>query len=233
MVVRPVHWTFVSGGGAYEGYRDAPGLGTYPSIEERFDAESAPGLGDDHRYLRAHVNGGFNWLPSPGYSRSGGLLRYSHDQYVPVAGTGGRSFGIARSEFVQHVPVLRETWVLSLRARGESVVHDEGDAPYFLLPWLGSGNTLRAYETARFRDRHALLFSTEWRWMPSRLGMDVAVFADAGQVAAQYHDLGLGRFKKDVGIGIRFHSPTTTALRLEMARGDEGWRFVMATSTPF
>jgi hypothetical protein len=32
---------------------------------------------------------------------------------------------------------------------------------------------------------------------------------------------------------MRFHGPTATVLRIEMARGSEGWRLVFATSGVF
>ena len=50
-------------------------------------------------------------------------------------------------------------------------------------PSLGSGSTLRGYSSWRFRDRHAVLLSGEWRWIPSRLALDMALFYDAGMVA--------------------------------------------------
>jgi hypothetical protein len=35
------------------------------------------------------------------------------------------------------------------------------------------------------------------------------------------------------GIGARFHGPTFTVLRLELARGREGWIIVAGGSQPF
>ena len=58
---------------------------------------------------------------------------------------------------MQHIPILRETWVVSLRVRAESIVRESDVVPFFLMPGLGGGTTLRAYETGRFRDRHAML----------------------------------------------------------------------------
>jgi len=132
------------------------------------------------------------------------------------------------------MPVIGpETWVLSLRARTESIVRKSDVVPYFLMPWLGSGSTLRAYPTARFRDRHTLLLAGEIRWFPNRLGLDMALFFDAGKVAPQRSLLTLDGMKTDYGIGVRFHTPAATALRVELAKGLEGWRTVFAASAPF
>ena len=37
------------------------------------------------------------------------------------------------------------------------------------MPSLGSGRTLRAYRSWRFRDRHSILGQAEFRWIPNRL----------------------------------------------------------------
>jgi outer membrane translocation and assembly module TamA len=58
--------------------------------------------------------------------------------------------------------------------------------------------------------------------------VDMAIFYDAGKVASRRSDLDFDGLKSDVGIGIRFHSPRATALRIELARGNEGLRFIFA-----
>lgn len=230
---RPARRAFVSAAVGYEVNREHAGDGFVPSIETRFDATTAPNLGADPAYVRAQVDAGFDWLASPGYSRRGGLIRVGHDYYLPAAGTGGRSFGVGHVEVVQHLPILRETWVLSLRGRGDSVTGDQAAAPYFLLPSLGSATTLRAYEPFRFRDLHAMLFTAEWRWTPNRAALDVALFADAGAAASRRRDFRTGAARTDVGVGLRFHTLSSTVLRLDLARGSEGWRFVFTNAAAF
>jgi len=105
--------------------------------------------------------------------------------------------------------------------------------PYFLLPWLGSGSTLRGYGTGRFRDRHSLLMTGEWRWIPNRFALDMALFADAGTVAPRFQDLSFDKLKYDYGIGVRLHGPAVTALRFDVAHGSEGWHLVISASAPF
>jgi hypothetical protein len=61
----------------------------------------------------------------------------------------------------------------------------------------------------------------------------MAVFAGAGKVAAQVRDLNFHDLHRDAGFGIRFHGPTFTALRLEVARSVEGWHFTAAHSISF
>ena len=47
-------------------------------------------------------------------------------------------------EMVQHLPILREIWVISLHGLVQTTLDDDDTVPYFLLPSLGSGSTLRA-----------------------------------------------------------------------------------------
>ena len=75
------------------------------------------------------------------------------------------------------------------------------------MPSLGGGSVLRGYSTGRFRDRHALITTAEWRWFPNRTAFDVAFFFDAGTVAARRADLLSERMQTDWGIGGRFHGP--------------------------
>jgi hypothetical protein len=110
---------------------------------------------------------------------------------------------------------------------------DDGVVPYYLLPSLGSGSSLRAYGSWRYRDRHSELFSAEWRWIPSRLGLDMAIFYDAGKVASRRSDLDFRGLKRDIGIGARFHGPAATPLRIELAHGGEGMRLVFAGGPAF
>jgi hypothetical protein len=231
--LRPVKWFQLRLDGGFDDYTQKRGHGASPSIEDVFTPATAPLLGEHPRYLRGELSASAFWLQSPGYSRSGGLYRFGYEEFNPLGRNGGDTFGFAHTEVVQHVPLLRETWVLSLRAHTDSVVRPSDVVPYFLMPTLGSATTLRGYANGRFRDRHTLLLSSELRWFPNRLGLDMALFVDAGKVAPKRSGLTLHGMKTDYGIGIRFHSPSATALRLDLARGHEGWRLVFASTSPF
>ena len=231
-VLHLVDWLRLRLDGGLDDYTQKSGQGAYPSIEDVFSPEAAPLLGENALYLRGEASAAVFWLQSAGYSRTGGLYRVAYEEFNPLRGDGG-TFGFVRTELVQHVPIMHETWVLSLRGRTESIVRKSDVVPYFLMPWLGSGNTLRGYTTGRFRDRHTLLLTGELRWFPNRLGLDMALFFDAGKVGPQRTSLTLEGMKTDYGIGVRFHTPTATALRMDLARGQEGWRIVLAAGAPF
>ncbi|HET7219508.1 MAG TPA: hypothetical protein VFJ02_15735 [Vicinamibacterales bacterium] len=231
LTVRPTSWTRLEGESGYEEFRNEEGSGNAPSIETIYDPTTAPGLFSEPKYIHSHGTAAIDWRVSPEYSRTGGYYGVTFHDYADRDKT--YSFRRLDGELIQHLPILRETWVLSFRGRVQSVLDDDDVVPHYLLPYLGSGRTLRGYPTGRFRDRHALLTSAEFRWIPSRLALDMALFYDAGKVANRREDLDFNDLKTDWGIGVRFHGPTATPLRLEMARGSEGWRLVIASSAAF
>lgn len=231
VVFEPV--IFVSVGGGYQ-YLDAnTGAGKGgTSIEERFTPFDTPSLGRDITYNRAHAFAAFDWRESPGYSRSGGLYRVDWFNY------GARenapfSFRQVDAELTQLVPLLRRNFVLGFRALASVTDTDSGDeVPFFLLPDLGGSSELRGYPSWRFRDRNRLLLTGEYRWTPGQF-VDMVLFYEAGKVAARRGDLDFDGMKKSYGIGVRFHSPTATALRIELARTSESTSLVFGFGQTF
>ena len=78
-----------------------------------------------------------------------------------------------------------------------------------------------------------MLASGEWRWIVNRLALDMAVFVDTGMVAPRFDAITTSAFVTDYGLGLRFHGPARTPLRVEIANGREGTRLVFAASAAF
>ena len=78
-----------------------------------------------------------------------------------------------------------------------------------------------------------MLLSGEWRWIASRMALDMAFFYDTGMVAPRLDAIALGTFVSNYGVGARFHGPARTPLRIELARGREGMQLVFAASAAF
>lgn len=228
---RPIKWSVIKGTVAYEHWEILEGKGGFPTTQAIHTTQSAPGLGANPSFVHSTASAGFDWRPSPGYARRGGLYEVTLDDYHSVRG-GAYGFQKLTGEVIQHLPLLRETWVLAARGRVETTLRDGDVVPYFLLPKLGSGNTLRAYAADRFRDRHSMLMNAEFRWLPS-IGLDMAFFYDMGKVAPYRHDLSFKGLKSDVGVGARFHGLLATPLRVDFAVGNEGWRIVISGGPPF
>jgi hypothetical protein len=230
--LRPQRWLNLRAGALFEDFSIKPPTGSLPSVEEIYTPATAPGVGADPAFLHTSASAGVDSRPAPDYARHGGLYEVSYHRYSD-RDSSTYSFGRVDVEAVQHIPILRENWVISLHGLLQTTPGDDDVVPYFLLPSLGSGSTLRGYSSWRFRDRHAILTSGEFRWIPSRLALDMALFYDAGMVAPRYEQLSIGRFVSDFGIGVRFHGPVSTPLRVELARGQEGTRLVFAASAAF
>lgn len=218
----PVRWYRIGVGLGSERVEDQEGSGARPSIETIHTSETAPGLRSQARYLHSRIFTAIDWRESAGYTRRGGLYSVA---FTDLRDRDERlGFQRLDAEIRQYVPLLKEHWVLAFRGLLQTTTSDEGQVvPYHLLPSLGGARTHRGYADFRFQDRHLLLLSGEYRWIPSRV-LDMAIFVDTGKVASARRDLDLGHLKTAYGIGARIHGPTVTPLRIDVARGSEGIR---------
>jgi surface antigen Omp85-like protein len=208
-----------------------PGQGSFPSVETVFRPATLPGVGTKTTYLHSQGTAGIDWRTSPGYTRRGGFYGVTLHDYADR----DERFGFRQVDYeaIQHVPILREAWVISLRAIARTTYSKtDQQVPFFLLPYVGSGSTLRGFTSHRFRDQNGLTLQAEWRIMANRF-MDTAVFYDAGKVAARRADLNLDGLKSDYGFGVRLHGPISTPLRIEVARSSEGMRLIVSTTPMF
>jgi len=208
-----------------------PGQGSFPSIETVYTPQTLPGLGTKTTYLHSQGTVGLDWRTSPGYSRRGGFYGVTLHDYTDR----DKEFGFDQLDYevIQHFPILREAWVISLRGLAQTTYNKSNqEIPFFLLPSLGSGSTLRGFSSHRFRDQNSLVLQAEWRIMVNRF-IDTALFYDAGKVTARRSDLDFNRLKSDYGVGVRFHGPFATPLRVDLARSHEDLRIVFSTSPIF
>jgi hypothetical protein len=232
LTVRPTaRLLLVRGGFQLSRWDLKSGSGGSPSVEDLYTPETLPGLGTTTTYLHTQATVGFDWRTASAYARRGGFYGVTgHDYHDRDDRLGFRQLDY---EVIQHVPILRETWVLSLHGLAQTTWgKQDQQVPFFLSPSLGGGSNLRGYSSWRFRDRNSLLLQAEWRIMANRF-FDTAVFYDTGKVAARTSDLDLNHLKDDYGFGARFHTPFATVLRIDVARSHEGTTLVFATSAPF
>jgi hemolysin activation/secretion protein len=219
------------GGVEVSQWSQRPGEGTFPSVETRFSPATLPGLGAKTTYVHSEGTVGFDWRTSPGYSRRGGFYGVTLHDYTDRDTQFG--FRQVNYEAIQHFPILREAWVVSLRGLAQTTyTKSDQEIPFFMLPSVGGGTTLRGFSSWRFRDQNSLLLQAEWRIMANQF-FDTAVFYDAGKVAARRADLDFNGLKSDYGFGLRFHGPLATPLRVEVARSREGLAIIFASSASF
>lgn len=219
---KPVPWYRIGGGIALRRMEDRSGTGTFPSIETFGSPSLLPALFSEARYTRSTAFTAIDWRESSGYTRRGGLYAVALNDFRDA--DANFSFRRVDVDIQQSIPLLKEHWVLAFRGLVRTTdVDDQQMVPYYLLPTLGGARMHRGYSDFRFQDRHVMLLSGEYRWLPSRV-LDMALFVDTGKVAHERRDLDFDSLKTAYGIGIRIHGPTFTPLRLDVARGDEGIR---------
>ena len=129
--------------------------------------------------------------------------------------------------------------VLALHLRGESLLGEEREMPWWELPAIGGRDSLRGYWEGRFRGRRSVIANGEFRYhiidIPLRfwivdvkLVIDGSFFADAGRVFTADDDLD-GRprsgWKRTGGFGFRMSLPPRLIGRLDIGFSPED-RFV-------
>jgi hypothetical protein len=226
------HLFLVRGGLELTQWKQLPGKGDEPSVDQAYTPQTLPGLGAQPVYWHTQGTIGIDSrAPARGYARRGGFYGVTVHDFADQDGVYG--FNQVDYEAVQHIPILREAWVVSLHAMAQTTYDKSGQTiPFFMMPSIGGGSDLRAYASWRLRDLNSLYVQAEWRVMVNRF-VDMALFYDAGKVAARRTDLGLGDMKSDYGIGFRWHGPAATPLRIELTHGNEGFGLVFAASEVF
>ena len=194
---------------------------TGPSIEERFSPADSPGLElDQFTYVNSTARAVVDWRRQLGYAGSGGQYRVQFDDFRE-RDNDQYSFRSLEAEVTQLIPLMRANWVIALRGLTTITDIDDTEAiPYFMLPSVGGGKTLRGFPDFRFRDRQRLVMNAELRWTPARF-LDMAVFYDAGKVAARKGDLDFRDLENSYGIGMRIIGVKGYAFKVEVAHSRE------------
>jgi outer membrane protein assembly factor BamA len=204
--------------------------GDFPDTRDAYPTDPAVSLATQPSLLRSEAAITADTRDHRGYPLSGFVYRAAVTHYMDRSG-GTFSFREYQGEALQIVPLVARKWTLVLH--GWAVAGDLADGheiPFYLLPALGGTNTLRGYHNFQFHDTNSLLVNAESR-LRLTPHIDMAVFADAGNVGNRFADLNLD--KTSYGVGLRLHTTSTTIARMDVARGDEGWRVLFRTTEPF
>ncbi|HWI18376.1 MAG TPA: BamA/TamA family outer membrane protein [Vicinamibacterales bacterium] len=165
----------------------------------------------------------------PGHPTQGVFLRGAGMHYSDRT-DGSHTFNRYDAEAAGFLPLFGSRVVLA--AHGLLVNTDTAagrSVPLYLQPSLGGADTLRSFGDFRFRDDSLLLATAEMR-LALMTHLDLAMFADAGNVAPQARDLNLD--KRSYGAGLRLHTRRETFAMIDVARGSEGWRFLFRLKDP-
>jgi hypothetical protein len=189
--------------------------------------DTLPGAGADPRFLHSRAFAALDLRDSEGYTRRGTLLSASYHDYR--ANDHALSFGRVDGAAEQYLPILHGNWVIFLGVWASTTMTDTGrEVPFFLMPDVG-GHDLRGFKDYRFRDRHSIAWTAEYRWYAQEF-LDAAIFYDAGKTVPTRSSLDFNGLHSSIGAGVRLHTSTSTLVRLEVAHGREGTRFLIGFS---
>lgn len=226
--VRLARMLHVAGGMGLENYAISAGNVDVGEDHALAGVPLEPGLATHPWFSHAMVGVAFDTRQA-GYARSGmivdaaagdyrdwhaGIYGFQHleggaRQFVAI-GTRG-SFGVSGRAWFSHAG-------------------DGHTVPFYLMPTLGGGDALEAFNTYRFRDRDAAWLRTEYRHAVHPM-VDAVGFYEAGTVAPQARLLSFGQAVRDVGGGIIVHTQDATLLRLDLAHGREGFGVTILFNT--
>jgi surface antigen Omp85-like protein len=216
--VRPLPIVLAGGGLEYLSPRLGRGKDSrVPSIEERFDSSTAPGLGESVDYLRSMAFVEIDYR-EPKNARKGGWYRVDVSRFDDRT-TGRYTVDRVDTDLRQFVGFLAGRRVLASRLFvSTSDTGRDGVMPFYLMPTLGGNDTLRGFREYRFRGPHAILAQAEYRW-EIWSGLDAALFYDAGKVADRRADLNFKNLERDYGFGFRFNTNEAVVFRVDAGFG--------------
>jgi outer membrane protein assembly factor BamA len=195
----------------------------WPSIEEVYTDAVASGLDEQPNFLHNTVFAEIDYRDNRGNPNRGGFYRVSVGTWEDVT---LEAFDHHRldAEASQFFPVSPKQ-VVAVHVGLSYVNNESGDrVPFYFLPHVGGSDTVRGFREYRFRDENVLFMNLEYRLKVHRF-VHIAPFFDAGEVRADWEDIGPGDLKTSYGIGFRGGTEEKTFIRLDIGTGgDEGTR---------
>ncbi|HEY3162672.1 MAG TPA: BamA/TamA family outer membrane protein [Vicinamibacterales bacterium] len=200
------------------------------SIEQVFTDTNAPGLAQQPKYIHDNVFAEIDLRDTTGSPRRGGLYRTTYELWND--GTFDQ-YDFRRLEVdASHFFAVTESDVVALHLGLAYTNNAPGSrVPFYLLPFLGGGDTLRAYREFRFRDENAGVFNAEVRHHLNTL-VHIAGFVDAGKVAHDWQDINPTDLKMSYGFGVRAATASRMFLRCDTAFGGHEGPRVFVKFTP-
>jgi hypothetical protein len=201
------------------------------SIAEVFNDGMAPGLARQPNFEHHSVFAVVDSRDAEGFPRRGGLYHaayaiwndHSFEQY------NFRRFDVTGSQFFS----LPTKTVLAVRLALSYTNNESGDrVPFYLLPYVGGGDTVRSFREFRFRDENAGVFNVELRHKIHSMA-HIAGFVDVGKVAHNWQDINPTDLQKAFGVGLRGGTDEKTYFRLDVAHGDGGTRVFLKFTPSF
>ena len=203
-----------------------------PFIGEMFELATLPAFDTQLTYLRTGVFFDVDTRDEPGNPRDGGRYAAKWSSFRDQ-NLGLYNFGQLDAEVQHYIPFFNQRRVIALRAKATVTrTNDNQTIPFYMLPTLGGSEDLRGFADFRFRDRHMVVVNAEYRW-EAFSGLDVALFADAGQVASKVSDFRMRDMHTAAGFGFRFNTAKKVFYRVDVGFSREGARVYLKFGNVF
>ena len=194
----------------------------YASTDTLYSDATTPGI----LYQSNFAQGGgflqFDYRDTPGDPHSGGNYIAQFSTYDDVL-RDHYSFDRLDLEVQQYIGFCNKLRVIALRARiAATSPHPGNQVPFYLQPTLGGPDDLRGYRFNRFYDNNSAVLNGEYRWQVFT-GLDMALFADAGQVFDRWQQINFRNLHADAGFGFRFKMNDAVFLRIDSGFSPEGF----------
>ena len=202
----------------------------HPATSDVFPDDPVFALVEQPAYMHGETSITADTRDQKGYPTAGGVYRAALTRYSDRT-ADQFTFERYEAEAARFIPWVAGRTVFAVHGWLVGTSHRTGQhVPFYLMPSLGGANTLRSYAEYRFHDRALVVLNAEAR-VALFTHVDTALFVDAGNVAARVADLNLDR--ASYGVGVRVHARRATFARVDVAHGDEGWRFLLRVNDPF
>ncbi len=197
--------------------------GRFANTETRFSPAVLPEIARQPSFYHTDAFFRIDYRDEALNTHAGGKYEIAYSYYDDLK-LDRHTFRRLDAELQQHFPFLKKKRVISLRALASLSDTSAGQSiPFYMMQEIGGADSLRGYREFRFRDRNYLVMNLEYRW-EAFSGLDMAIFGDAGKVAARRRDVNLQDLESDVGFGFRFNSIKSVFLRIDVAFSQEGAR---------
>jgi hypothetical protein len=201
------------------------GPGTSTSVTStnlKFTEAQAPGIDIQSNFFIPGCGLRLDYRDTQVYPKKGTALFLDYRRYVGQQ-LSSNSFHRATASIQQYIPFLNRARVIALHAAADMTFHDSDQVvPFYLQPTLGGFSDLRGYRPYRFYDENAVVANAEYRW-EIFTGLDMAVFADAGEVFHRPWQFNTSYIQNDVGFGLRVNDQRKMILRTDLGFSREGF----------
>jgi len=219
-------------GGYLKANVDRGNEGDDRQAQDVFDPLTTPGLFDQTSFLRGGFFANYDYRDNPGGPRRGGFygakLLYYDDRDL-----GLRDHRRLDLEAQQYIPFWNDRRVIALRvASTMTFASGTSTVPFYLQSTIGGSNDLRGFRPYRFYGNNAIIANAEYRF-ESFTGLDMAVFFDAGKVAAKRSQINFHDLEASAGFGFRFNVGNRVFLRFDIGFSHEGTRLWLTFDNVF